>query len=78
MLVCVAALCWSLLLHYICVHHCISVAFNPFLGHTAHAPHMLPLPRPVQLAAAAAAYAGSDDDVGGSSVDGDAEDNGED
>ena len=46
-------------------------------GHAAHAPHMLPLPRPVQLAAAAA-YAGSDDDVGGSSVDGDAEDNGDD
>ncbi len=56
---------------------CKTVALGPAQansGHAAHAPHMLPLPlpRPVQLAAAA--YAGSDDDVGGSSVEGDAED----
>jgi hypothetical protein len=56
---------------------CKTVAFGPFAANAGHAGQPLlplPLPRPVQLSAAAYDQAASDDnDVDGSSVDGDAE-----
>ena len=58
---------------------CKAVALGPVEANSGHAVQMLqplPLPRPVQLAAVAYGREGSDDEVGGSSVDGDLEDNG--
>lgn len=58
---------------------CKAVALGPVaanIGHSAQPLQPLPLPRPVELAAAAYDRGGSDDDVDGSSVDGDFEDNG--
>ena len=59
---------------------CKSVALGAVAANAGHAGvtlHPLPLPRPVQLAAAYD-HAGSDEDVGNSSVDGELEGDGED
>jgi hypothetical protein len=61
---------------------CKSVALGAVAANAGHAgatlhPLPLPLPRPVQLAAAYD-HAGSDEDVGNSSVDGELEGDGED